>query len=227
MNGLNTHTTLDDWRAVEDWCNNYYSFDTTYLNAVNSRQYPIDAFSLGQLSSKAWLHNVVSVLKPQISNQHTVAVLGCWIGSLVPSLHKLLSPQRIYGIDLDPHSITLSEQFNQRLVENSWQYKGVVADCAELSTNSMQFETGGELIDVKPSCVVNTSCEHMHTEWFHSADSDQLIIMQTNNSEQYDGHINCVNSEQHMWELYPMSSQLFSGSLTTPAYTRYMQIGYR
>ena len=52
-------------------------------------------------------------------------------------------------------------------------------------------KTGGELITVKtPDWIINTSCEHMSTLWYDSVDSGQLIIMQTNNLEEFDGHIN-------------------------------------
>ena len=91
----------------------------------------------------------------------------------------------------------------------------------------MEFQTGGELIQVTPDIVINTSCEHMDTQWFESATSDQLIIMQTNNSEEFDGHINvCYNVEQ-MQERYPMSNCLYAGELVTPVYSRFMQIGYK
>jgi len=67
----------------------------------------------------------------------------------------------------------------------------------------------------------------MDTEWFNTADSDQLIIMQTNDSPDFDGHINTCESIEDMQTKYPMSEVIYAGALTTPAYTRFMQIGYR
>ena len=96
-----------------------------------------------------------------------------------------------------------------------------------LATNDMEFTTGGELIRVKPDCIINTSCEHMDTEWFESADDDQLIVMQTNNSEDFDGHINPCSDIEHMRIKYPLTKTHFVGQLVTPAYTRFMQIGYK
>ena len=67
----------------------------------------------------------------------------------------------------------------------------------------------------------------MSTLWYDSVDSDQLIIMQTNNSPDFDGHINLCDTVQEMQEKYPLSKTLYCGEMTTPAYTRFMQIGYK
>ena len=91
----------------------------------------------------------------------------------------------------------------------------------------MEFETSGELINVKPDWVINTSCEHMGDQWFHSADSEQLIIMQSNNAPNFEGHINTCIDIENFKAKYPMSRTHFVGELITPAYTRYMQIGYK
>jgi hypothetical protein len=67
----------------------------------------------------------------------------------------------------------------------------------------------------------------MSTLWYDSVDSDQLIIMQTNNSEEFEGHINTCESVESMQEKYPLAQTHYAGELITPAYTRFMQIGYK
>ena len=215
---------LDTWDKVRDWCDEHGVFAPSYVEHINSRLYPEDAFSLGQMVSKIWLLNVLKAHYPKCE---TVAILGCWIGSLVPLLHKHFSIQRIYGFDMDPEAIAQSEILNRRHVENSWKYKGVVADVSMMCTGNMEFQTGGELIDVSPDWLINTSCEHMDTHWFDTANNDQLIIMQTNNSPDFAGHINTCNNMQEVEQKYPMRKVLYSGELTTPVYTRFMQIGYK
>ena len=91
----------------------------------------------------------------------------------------------------------------------------------------MFFETGGELIQTTPDIVINTSCEHMDTHWFDTAESSQLVAMQTNDSEGYMGHINTCKSIEEMFTKYPMQKRLYAGIMKTPAYTRFMQIGYK
>jgi hypothetical protein len=218
-------TVLSSWDEVAKWTDEHLSISPSYLDKVNKRKYPVDAFSLGQLASKAWMlgHLVVSV--PACTP--VVAILGCWVGSAVPFLHKKLHIERIYGFDLDPASIELAEEFNREYVQDGWKFKGVVADVSTMHTADMEFQTDGELIQCKPDWVINTSCEHMDTHWFDTADSDQLIIMQTNDSPNFEGHINTCADISEMQAKYPLSNTLFVGSLQTPAYTRLMQIGYK
>ena len=235
MNGYEHNTiTLEDWEAVERYVDStQLRFPASYLDLVNSGQFPHDAFTLGQLVSKAWL--LERLFECDIKRSPSTAVLlGSWVGTLVlPFLERADTSwrqrqiERVYGIDTDPEAVDLGEKFNHRLVQDNWRYKGVVADCDTLDCSEMEFQTGGELIMFKPDIVFNTSCEHMSDDWFHTCDSDQLIIMQTNDSSQYDGHINTCSSEFEMWDKYPLSDRLFSGALVTPAYTRFMQIGYK
>ena len=226
---MNISLKLSDWHSVEQWLDAQTALriPPSYLERATKPEYPRDAFSLGQLASKAWLLENADAIHAGCSNL-TVALLGCWIGTLVEPLYALTPRiQRVYGFDLDPAVIELSERFNQRLVQDQWRYKGVVADVSILETNCMEFETNKELISVKPDVVINTSCEHMGTEWFDTADSDQLIIMQTNNSADFDGHVNPCASVSEMQQRYPMRECLLWGKLELPVYTRFMQIGYK
>ena len=226
---MNNTINLNSWEQVTKYIDNgFWKPSPSWFEHIIQHQgvYPRDAFSKGQLASKTWLLGELYRVAPLPSNM-TIAILGCWIGTLVEPLHKALTIERIYGIDIDPQAIELSEKLNQRYVENSWKYKGVVADMSMLSTHNMEFTTGGELIRVKPECIINTSCEHMDNEWFESADNDQLIVMQTNNSEDFEGHINVCEDLEHMRIKYPLQKTHFVGQLVTPAYTRFMQIGYK
>ena len=220
---------LNTWNEVEYYIDNsYLHIPPSYFErAVMDRRYPRDAFSKGQLASKGWLLEELSNIK-DLPEDMTIALLGCWIGAIVePLLISTIPIERIYGLDIDAQSIELAEKFNQKHVANNWKFKGVVADASILDCNHMEFETGGELIKVSPECIINTSCEHMGTEWFESAGSDQLIVMQTNNSPDFEGHINPVASLNEMEALYPLRKSMYSGQLVTPSYTRFMQIGYK
>ena len=50
--------------------------------------------------------------------------------------------------------------------------------------------------------------------------------MQTNNSPDFEGHINICNDIEEMGIRYKMHT-LYKGALQTPVYTRYMQIGFK
>ncbi len=219
---------LNNWKEVTQYIDNgFWQPTPSYFEHIvqHNSYYPNHAFSKGQLASKSWL--LEKLYHNTEKNNPTVAILGSWIGALVEPLHRHFEIERIYGIDTDADAIEKSEKLNQKFVQDSWKYKGVVHDVDMLDCDNMQFETGGELITVKPDWIINTSCEHMSTLWFDAVDSDQLVIMQTNNSEEFDGHINPCYTVKEMQEKYPLTNVLYIGELVTPAYTRYMQIGYK
>lgn len=220
---------LNSWKEVTEYIDNgFWQPTPSYFEHIvqHGNYYPQHAFSKGQLASKSWLLNELNHTYPKVSKP-TIAILGSWIGALVEPLHKSISIERIYGIDTDAEAIEKSEKLNRQFVQDSWKYKGVVHDVDLLDCGEMEFQTGGELINVKPDWIINTSCEHMSTLWYDSVDSDQLIIMQTNNSEEFEGHINTCEDVKEMQEKYPLSQTNYVGELVTPAYTRFMQIGYK
>ena len=233
MNGSEIDTIkLDTWKAVQDFNDDgFLKIPVSYFEHVvqHNNYYPKHAFSSGQLASKSWLldklHRVNWEYQP---NKDTVVVLGCWIGGLVdPLLRTFNDIERVYGIDSDADAIEKSEKLNRKHVQNSWKYKGVVHDVDLLDCSEMEFQTSGELINIQPDWIINTSCEHMSTLWYDSVQNDQLIIMQTNNSEEFEGHVNTCKSIDEMQLKYPLTDPLYVGELITPAYTRYMQIGYK
>ncbi len=222
------HIKLDTWEAVNDYIDNgFLKISMSQFEHIvqHSSLYPRQAYSKGQLASKSWLLEELYKVSPLKSNS-TVVILGSWIGSLVDPLHRALTIKRIYGIDSDPNALDLSERLNQKYLD-SWRYKGVVADATQLNLSNCEFETGGELINVKPDWIINTSCEHMSSDWFDTIDNNQLIIMQTNNNINFDGHVNVCSSVEDMQTKYRLTKTHYAGSMQTPAYTRYMQIGYK
>jgi len=227
---------LNNWKEVTEYIDSgFWQPTPSYFEHIvqHGNYYPQHAFSKGQLASKSWLLSKLHLktnFSPDadpIPNELTVAILGSWIGALVEPLHKTFNILRLYGIDTDAEAIEKSEKLNRQFVQDSWKYKGVVHDVDLLDCSEMEFQTGGELINVKPDCIINTSCEHMSTLWYDSVDSDQLIVMQTTNSEEFEGHINTCESVEEMQLKYPLSETRYVGELITPAYTRYMQIGYK
>ena len=195
----------------------------------HSSQYPKTAYSKGQLASKSWLlQELTEVLDKEPIDIDIVGIVGSWIGTLVEPL-LLDYPfriERVYGFDMDPAAIELSEKLNDRYVADNWRYKGVVVDVNTLDFSHLQFETSNELINTEVNVIINTSCEHMNRDWYDSIAEDTLIIMQTNNSKHFEGHINVCDSVEDMQTRYPMRT-LYVGELQTPVYTRYMQIGFK
>ena len=220
---------LNDWKEVTEYIDNGFWRPTpSYFEHIvqHGNYYPQHAFSKGQLASKSWLLDKLKFFL-EADEEYVVAILGSWIGTLVEPLHRYFNLERVYGIDTDAEAIEKSEKLNRQFVQDSWKYKGVVHDVDLLDCGEMEFQTSGELINVKPNWIINTSCEHMSTLWYDSVESDQLIVMQTNNSEEFEGHVNTCEDVRAMQEKYPLSQTHYVGELITPAYTRYMQIGYK
>lgn len=215
---------LNDWEQVRDWLDANYTVSARIAEQINTGKYPQDAFTLGQMASKAWL---LKHLESVNTLGVTVSILGNWIGTLVdPMLRQHTGIERVYGIDLDPEAVALSEELNAHWHQHFWRYKGVVADVTMLDSSLQVFETSGELIEVKPDIIINTSAEHMDNHWFRTADTDQLVIMQTNSNPDLAGHVNPCTSIDDMIYRYPMATGSIAVEFQMPNYTRFMQIGY-
>lgn len=223
---------LKEWSDVLAYIDsNRYQIPMSTIEYLmqHSSQYPKTAYSKGQLASKSWL--LQELPKVPLSKEPincTVGIVGSWIGTLVQPLLEdyPFRIERVYGFDMDPSAIELSEKLNNQYVADNWRYKGVVVDVNTLDFSNLQFETGNELINTRLDVVINTSCEHMNMDWFDSVSADTLIVMQTNNSTHFEGHINTCDSIEEMQTKYPMHTE-YVGELQTPVYTRYMQIGYK
>jgi len=75
--------------------------------------------------------------------------------------------------------------------------------------------------------VINTSCEHMDDKWFRDLPDKSIVCLQTNDYFSNPQHMNCVNSVNEAQQLYPMKKVIYSGSLSTELYTRFMLIGIK
>lgn len=217
---------LKSWDETANWIDQQgITYPLSYVSEVITGKYPADSFSLGQLASKIWM--ISELKKIGVAEKATVAILGSWIGTLVPLLHHNFQLDRVYGFDVDPESIKQSEVINRNFLVNNWSYKGVVADVDFLNVSNMQFVTEGELIETKPDLVINTSCEHMSTDWFDTVAKEQLIAIQSNDNPDFTGHVNTCKDEEDFSNKYPMSKTLYEGKITLPIYTRFMKIGFK
>ncbi len=223
---------FDDWKMLTDWslAHEYTLLQPNFnqLHKIGQHRYPPTAFSLGQLASKVWLSSVVYDQIGSVNLKQNIAYLGCWIGTLAPWLNIMFKPDRIFGFDVDPETIDMADDYNNELVQDNWRFKGVVEDATIIDWSEPEFVVEGELItNFAPDVIVNTSSEHMNDDWFMSAHRDTLVIMQTNNYFAWtQEHVNCVDSMETMIKQYPMRKIVYAGEMVTPAYTRYMQIGY-
>lgn len=193
----------------------------------------IDAFSLGQLSSKAWLLDRLEGLNVNLGN---VWILGGWIGSLAylmfdrPRLNLVIDTIRSF--DMDPNCQVLADTLNKKQLIDDWRFKATTMDVNDLKYTNFKYETfnaAGELHSLTESAdtVINTSCDHMgsNNTWWDNIPSGTLVILQNNDYAEVDEHDNIVHSTDEFASKYPMEYLLYAGKLECPQYNRFMLIG--
>lgn len=191
-----------------------------------------DHFSRGQIKSKLWL---MEELRNVVSGNElgTVVLYGGWYATIAHFFFKFFSPSKLYSIDLDPTTVDVADSFNIRQGEqNNWQFKAFAYDVNDIVYNDKKFiipadknKVGQTQLTIKPTVVVNTSCEHMNDDWFYNLPDEQFVVLQTNNYFSNEQHTNCVGGINEALAKYKFSEVYFSGELDTQLYHRFMIIG--
>ena len=171
-----------------------------------------DAFSRGQMQSKAWLINTLCV-QQLAYDVGAVSICGGWFGVLAHLMFK--SPQVdatfITSYDLDAFHTRVANLFNE---DYSDHFMAKTADCTKVSY---------EFVDT----VINTSCEHFEDfqGWWDLIPSGKLVVLQSNDFFSHPEHVNCVNNVGELADMAPMEMILYMGDLPTYKYTRFMVVG--
>jgi hypothetical protein len=183
-----------------------------------------DHFSRGQMRSKTWIINELSKI---IDNKQlgTVVMYGGWYATVASMLFQKFNIKKFYNLDLDESVMEISKDFNYRY-RKSGQFEAVSCDVNQIIYDNNQCKLpNGSL--VKPTVVINTSCEHMTEEWFYNLPDGQFVVLQTNNYFSNEQHINCVNNVQEALDKYQFSNVLYAGEIENLLYDRYMIIGIK
>ena len=196
---------------------------THWFNAIrdlpdSDRTRALDAFWDGQIDSKVWL---VEELNNIISESSDVYIFGGWIGVLASIMLQSSSfhINKIRSIDLDPWCEHIADIVCKPHESNNWRFKAVTADMSQY-----QYETA-------PTIVINTSTEHVYKEvydkWYNLIPMGTLVIAQGNNFFECDEHVRCANDLEEFMLANNVSNPLYSGTLKTSMYDRYMAIWYK
>ena len=174
----------------------------------------LDAFWKGQLSSKEWL---IKILTPYIDDVVTVDIHGGWVGVLASLMFQSdvgPSYKHIRSIDIDPTCEFIANMMNKQ-EEINGRFKAITADMCSLTTEA--------------DIIVNTSCEHISQEhyeiWLQQLPEESLLVLQSNNYELPE-HVRTAKTLEEFKEQSKINA-LWSGSLTTNMYERWMIIGYK
>ena len=165
---------------------------------------------------KQWL---VDSLKPihdkLFPNTSKMYIAGGWYGLLAHLLRDNFPDNHIVCADMDP----MTEHFGHKLFyDRNIEFK--VENCLQSK-------------DLDANIIINTSCEHMDKDdlanFIKMKGKESLIVLQTNDFDKLDSHINCSNSlEEFCAFVEPLLSKKWivsKASLDLGDFNRYMIIG--
>jgi hypothetical protein len=187
------------------------------MNAIRQSPDPmrtLDAFWSGQLKSKEWLINALSMQFSVKDNPISIEIHGGWVGVLASMLFQSSIPIRhISSLDIDPACESIATMMNKG-EEIQGRFQAITGDMCNLIS----------FVDV----VINTSCEHITQEqyatWLGKRTKDQLLVLQSNNYK-IDEHVRTADSLEEFVEQSHVNV-LWAGELELPLYNRFMIIGH-
>ena len=197
----------------------------------------VDAFSRGQLRSKLWVSDTVNDLDIDLGDM--VYVCAGWYGVLPAILFERNKVEAIRSFDIDASCSLPAETLNRNFVQDDWKFKASTMDVNNLIyTGEFMYETlkyNGDketITDGSPSCVINTSCEHIEDfdKWWSGIPDGMLVIMQNNDfddEEEHDHADDTVTSLEEFAKRLNVSETLYEGTLALDKYNRYMVIGIK
>jgi len=184
-----------------------------WMNAIresNSPMRTLDAFWSGQMKSKEWL---IDNLEPFVTKPSRIEIHGGWVGVLASMIFQSkISARYIASVDIDPLCQHVSTMMN-KIEEQDGKFKAITGDMCTVPVNG----------DV----IINTSCEHITQEqydiWLARLPKDSIIVVQSNDYSIAE-HIRIAHSLEEFKNQSHLK-ELWSGSLKTQLYTRWMVIG--
>jgi hypothetical protein len=197
----------------------------------------VDALSRGQIRSKIWVSDKLNDLDIDLGDM--VYVCAGWYGVLPALLFERNNIENIRSFDIDPTCSLPAETLNRSYTQNDWQFKASTMDVNNLVyTGEFEYETlkynddKETITDGAPTCVINTSCEHIKDfdKWWSGIPGGMLVIMQNNDFDDDEGHDHAddtVTSLEEFTKRLNVSETLYEGTLALDKYNRYMVIGYK
>lgn len=201
----------DIWQDDELVQRLYLFFNNTQADIAN------DLFSKSQVLSKTWMAETLNKFKQQYDN---IVILGGWFGQHYWYLDSFKF-NKLYNIDLDAD--TLAKSVN--IMGAGDRYITYAADVNQVITPTGTIVVQDQQIDA--DLIINTSSEHMTTEWFDRLPLGQSVLLQSNDMLGMVGHINCVENLEQLKNKYQMRQVLFSGELSLSKGKRFMLYGIK
>ena len=189
-----------------------------WMDAIRNsddRSRTLESFWGGQLQSKTWLIELLE-RKSRIANAKVV-IFGGWNGVLASMLFNSdIGIKNITSVDIDPVCEEIARTMNKRQ-EMEGKFIAVTQDMCDF-----QYEQD-------PDIVINTSCEHITNEqykkWLQNIPRGCKIVLQSNDYDELDEHINCVSSLDKFKKASGLNDIITEDELQLEKYKRFMLIG--
>jgi len=208
--------------------------DLTTATAIFDLDY--NCFSKGQLQSKEWLIEVLdNVRRAKTIHLGIVYILCGWYGILASMLFlKFEIIPRIRSFDIDKKCEKIADQMNKTYSSQDWRFKAITEDIHDINFEKHSWQCWSNknnrmsrpLTDI-PTTIINTSCEHTGPEWFNNIPKGKLVILQSTDFLDGEGHVNCVTDLEGFREMYPLETVHYDGQMDLPEYKRFMLIGVK
>lgn len=187
-----------------------------WMNAIrqsDDSKRVLDAFWRGQIQSKEWLIEALSMQFSVKDDPVSIEIHGGWVGVLASMLFQSSIPiKRIASLDIDPTCEPIATMMNKG-EEIQGKFQAITGDMCNLIS----------FVDV----VINTSCEHItqdqYETWLGKRNDNQILVLQSNNYI-IDEHIRPANSLEE-FKTQSNITVIWEGELKLPLYTRWMIIG--
>ena len=184
-----------------------------WMQAIRQSPDPMrtmDAFWQGQMRSKEWL---INRLDEYIDHSVRIDIHGGWVGVLASMIFQSKIPARyISSVDIDPHCEHVTTMMN-KIEEQDGRFKAITQDMC--------------VVPVSGDVFINTSCEHITQEqydvWLERLPNNSIIVVQSNDYNIAE-HVRISKTLEDFKEKSKLN-ELWSGSLKTQLYTRWMIIG--
>jgi len=208
---------------ANDWKNALSSSESYLFKRV------MDSMNQSQLESKLWI--IQELIKLKIKPKRVAILAGWYAQYIVPLLYdNFESLQFAENFEIDNDVLPISYKFNKRY-KDQVRYKMNMRD---VMTKPLKYIKNPN-VPIPPEdiydMIINCACEHMYPMWKFrelnkTVQKNPLYILQSSDDDQYDDHINCVNSEEELIDQARIKDVMYSGSkLLSNKSTRFMVIG--
>ena len=170
-------------------------------------------FSKSQILSKLWMAETLSKFK---LNFNSILLIGGWLTHHSLFL-KDISYSNLYSIDLDSSINSLVKTMNP----DAYICNNAIEQCIDLSGN-ITFNNN----IIEPDLIINTSAEHMDNTWFEKLRPGATVLIQSNNSPEFE-HLNYCENFGVFLKKYPLNTVYFRGETVFPSYKRFMIYGVK